>query len=107
VDAADFIIIEGGAPRFDVSDQATLHLEDTTPLAIGTAGAPATVAAPVRSLFQTDSMASFEWLSWILTGGCVERRRRSLDNCRAYCRNLVSRHGRQHSAAHLSLFTQN
>jgi HK97 family phage major capsid protein/HK97 family phage prohead protease len=57
VDAADFIIIEGGAPRFDVSDQATLHLEDTTPLAIGTAGAPATVAAPVRSLFQTDSMA--------------------------------------------------
>jgi HK97 family phage major capsid protein len=57
IDAADFIIIEGGAPRFDVSDQATLHLEDTTPLAIGTAGAPATVAAPVRSLFQTDSMA--------------------------------------------------
>jgi hypothetical protein len=57
IDAADFIIIEGGAPRFDVSDQATLHLEDSAPLAIGTAGAPPTVAAPVRSLFQTDSMA--------------------------------------------------
>jgi hypothetical protein len=38
IDAADFIIIEGGAPRFDVSDQATLHLEDSAPLAIGTAG---------------------------------------------------------------------
>jgi hypothetical protein len=40
VDAADFVVIEGGAPRFDVSDQATLHIEDTTPLAIGTAGSP-------------------------------------------------------------------
>lgn len=57
VDAADFVSVEGDAPRFDMSDQATLHMEDTTPLAIGTAGAPATVAAPVRSLFQTDSMA--------------------------------------------------
>nr|MBA3572684.1 phage major capsid protein [Pyrinomonadaceae bacterium] len=57
VDAADFVAIEGGAPRFDVSDQATLHMEDTTPLAISAAGAPNTVAAPVRSLYQTDSMA--------------------------------------------------
>lgn len=57
VDGADFVAIEGGAPRFDVSDQATLHMEDTTPLAIGTAGSPNTVAAPVRSLFQTDSVA--------------------------------------------------
>jgi HK97 family phage major capsid protein/HK97 family phage prohead protease len=57
IDAADFVAIEGAAPRFDVSDNATLHFEDTTPLAIGTAGSPATVAAPVRSLWQTDSMA--------------------------------------------------
>jgi HK97 family phage major capsid protein/HK97 family phage prohead protease len=57
LDADDFVSVEGDAPRFDVSDQATLHLEDTTPLAIGTAGSPNTVAAPVRSLFQTDSMA--------------------------------------------------
>lgn len=57
VDAADFVSVEGDAPRFDVSDQATLHMEDTTPLAIGTAGSPNTVAAPVRSLYQTDSMA--------------------------------------------------
>jgi len=57
VDAADFVSVEGDAPRFDMSDQATLHMEDTTPLAIGTAGSPNTVAAPVRSLYQTDSLA--------------------------------------------------
>jgi HK97 family phage prohead protease/HK97 family phage major capsid protein len=57
IDAADFVSVGGESPRFEISDQATLHMEDTTPLAIGTAGTPATVAAPVRSLFQTDSMA--------------------------------------------------
>jgi HK97 family phage major capsid protein/HK97 family phage prohead protease len=57
VDAADFVSVTGDDPRWDVSDQATLHMEDTTPLAIGTAGAPNTVAAPVRSLFQTDTVA--------------------------------------------------
>ena len=56
VDAADFVSVSGDDPRFDVSDQATLHMEDTTPLAIGVAGSPATVAAPVRSLWQTDSL---------------------------------------------------
>jgi HK97 family phage major capsid protein/HK97 family phage prohead protease len=57
VDAADFVSLSGDDPRFEVSDQATLHMEDTTPLAIGTPGAPNTVAAPVRSMFQTDSIA--------------------------------------------------
>jgi hypothetical protein len=42
------------AVRFEASKEATLHMEDTTPLAIGTAGTPNTIAAPVRSLFQTD-----------------------------------------------------
>jgi HK97 family phage prohead protease/HK97 family phage major capsid protein len=54
VDAADFVSVTGDTPRFDVSDQATIHMEDTTPLAISTVGSPATVAAPVRSLWQTD-----------------------------------------------------
>lgn len=45
------------SPEFKVSDQATLHMEDTTPLAISTAGVPNVVAAPVRSMFQTDSIA--------------------------------------------------
>jgi HK97 family phage major capsid protein len=57
LDAADFFSATGDDPRFDVSDQAVLHMEDTTPLAIGTAGAPNTVAAPVQSMFQTDSIA--------------------------------------------------
>jgi hypothetical protein len=57
VDAADFVSLAGDDPRFELSDQATLHMEDTTPLAIGTPGAPATVAAPVRSMFQTDAIA--------------------------------------------------
>jgi len=33
---------------------ATVHFEDTTPLAIGTPGTPPTVAAPTHSAFQED-----------------------------------------------------
>jgi HK97 family phage major capsid protein/HK97 family phage prohead protease len=57
IEASEFATATGDAPRFAVSNEATLHEEDTTPLAIGTAGTPAVVAAPVRSLFQTDSIA--------------------------------------------------
>jgi hypothetical protein len=32
VDAADFVSVEGDAPMFTVSAEATLHMEDTTPL---------------------------------------------------------------------------
>jgi HK97 family phage major capsid protein/HK97 family phage prohead protease len=56
VDAADFFSASGDEPRFDVSDQATLHMEDTSPTAIATAGTPNVVAAPVRSLWQTDTI---------------------------------------------------
>jgi HK97 family phage major capsid protein/HK97 family phage prohead protease len=57
LDAADFASLSGDDARFELSDQATLHMEDTTPLPISTTGAPNTVAAPVRSMFQTDSIA--------------------------------------------------
>lgn len=57
VDAADFFSATGDEPRFDVSDQAVLHMEDTSPAQIGTTGTPSVVAAPVRSMFQTDSIA--------------------------------------------------
>ena len=40
----------------DVSDQATLHFEDTAPTQIGTVGTPNVVAAPARSLWQTDTI---------------------------------------------------
>ena len=53
IDAADFVSVGADTPRFEVSDQATLHMEDTAPLPI-VDGTPAT---PVRSLWQTDSLA--------------------------------------------------
>ena len=60
VDAADFASVTGDAPLFDVSDVATIHEEDTAPLPIvgGTVQPPAigSVAAPVRSLWQTASI---------------------------------------------------
>jgi HK97 family phage major capsid protein len=55
IDAADFVSVEGDAPKFDISDTATLHME-TAPAAISTVGAPNVVAAPVRSLWQTDTI---------------------------------------------------
>jgi len=60
VDAAEFASVTGDAPNFNVSDVATIHEEDTTPLPIvgGTAQPPVigSIAAPVRSLYQTDSI---------------------------------------------------
>lgn len=56
MDAVDFFSATGDDARFDVSDQATLHMEDTAPLPIASVGTPNVVAAPVRSLWQTDSL---------------------------------------------------
>lgn len=55
--AGDFVSAAGDTPEFETSDQTVLHMEDTTPLQIGTAGAPATVAAPAQSMFQTAQTA--------------------------------------------------
>ena len=57
LDAADYVSVSGDTPRFEISDQATLHMEDTSPANIGSAGTPPVVAAPVQSMFQTDSLA--------------------------------------------------
>ena len=51
---SDFATALGDGPMFDVSTQATIHMEDTTPLEI--VAADTTVADPVRSLWQTDSI---------------------------------------------------
>lgn len=48
---SDFATALGDAPEFDVSEQATVHMEDTTPLEI--VSAAGTVADPTRSFFQT------------------------------------------------------
>jgi HK97 family phage prohead protease len=57
MDAADFVSVSGDAPRFELSDQATLHMEDTAPTDISTTGSPAVAAFPVKSMWQTDSIA--------------------------------------------------
>lgn len=57
LDAADFVTATGDEPRFDVSDQALLHMEDTVPLQIVTgAQGSGVVASPARSLWQTDTI---------------------------------------------------
>ena len=58
VDAADFVACGAEGPRMEISDQATLHLEDTAPADIvsGPSGTPVP-ATPVKSMWQTDSLA--------------------------------------------------
>lgn len=56
VDTADFVTSTGDAPQFETSDQATIHME-SSPSPISATGTPNTVAAPVRSMFQTNSVA--------------------------------------------------
>jgi hypothetical protein len=56
-DAANFASGEGDQPDIATSKEVLLHEEDTTPLMIGTAGAPATVAAPSSSMFQINCIA--------------------------------------------------
>jgi HK97 family phage major capsid protein len=67
VDAADFASASGD-PRFDVSDQATVHMEDTAPLPISATGTPNTVAAPVRSFWQTDTLGirMIQQMNWLM-----------------------------------------
>ena len=57
MDAADYVSVSGDAPRFEISDQATLHMEDTNPQQLAAAGTAPVVAAPAQSMFQTDSLA--------------------------------------------------
>lgn len=52
---SDFATATGDSPMFDISEQATIHMEDTTPLEIVSGTGP-TTADPVRSLWQTDSI---------------------------------------------------
>jgi HK97 family phage prohead protease/HK97 family phage major capsid protein len=68
VDAADFVVAGGEAPRMEMNDSATLHMEDTSPAEL--VASPSTVAAPQRSLFQTDSLA----LRMVLPLNWVQRR---------------------------------
>lgn len=55
IDTADFVTGTGDAPMFEASDQATIHVDDA-PAPLSTGGGP-TVATPIRSMFQTNSVA--------------------------------------------------
>jgi hypothetical protein len=57
IDAADFTSATGEDPQFTISDQAVIHMEDTSPSGITTGGATPAFASPVRSMFQTDCLA--------------------------------------------------
>lgn len=54
VDAEDFCTATGDMPEFDVSEQATLHMSDAPGEIVTAAG---TVNDPIRSMFQTNSIA--------------------------------------------------
>ena len=47
----------GGRPTVEKSKNAAIHFEDTAPTDIGIEGTPPSVAAPVRSAFQTNLIA--------------------------------------------------
>jgi hypothetical protein len=59
------------APTIETSKEALVHLEDTSPQDIGTPGSPATVAAPTKSMFQTDliSIKVRANAAWAVTPG--------------------------------------
>jgi HK97 family phage major capsid protein len=54
-DGADFVVSTGDTPEFEIADQMALHMEDTAPA--GITGPGAVFASPVRSMWQTDSIA--------------------------------------------------
>ena len=67
IDAADFASAEDDKPRLDISEDATLHLDDI-PSAIGTVGTPNAIAAPTQSMFQADLLAIrlLHFVSWTM-----------------------------------------
>lgn len=78
IDQGEFVQGYGDSPALDMSNQATLHMEDTTPLPLATgAQGSGVVATPMRSLFQTDSLAlRLIWdISWaVRRAGAVQFR---------------------------------
>ncbi|MEE4209346.1 MAG: phage major capsid protein [Parvularcula sp.] len=75
VKADDFVSATGDTPEFETSNDATIHMEDTAPAQIGTAGTPNVVAAPVQSMFQTaqTSIRMLMDVSWAMRrGGMVQ-----------------------------------
>jgi Phage capsid family len=72
VDAAGLIAAHAREPRFLTSRSAALH-EDTTALPLSATGSPPTVAAPLRSLLQTNTVAirAALFVAWSIRPGAV------------------------------------
>jgi hypothetical protein len=72
LEVASFVSGFGSAAEFSTTKVGTVHIEDTTPTHIVSAGG--TVAAPVKSPYQTDSIGlkTTLWATWGLrvTGHC-------------------------------------
>jgi len=64
VEVGSFVSGFNPVPEFRASDQTSYHMEDTSPQDI-TGGTPSP-AVPVRSMFQTDSLALKMdlWAAW-------------------------------------------
>jgi hypothetical protein len=57
IDTVDFVSV-ADAPEFIISEEATLHMEDTTPLQLATgAQGSGVLATPSQSMFQTAQIA--------------------------------------------------
>ncbi len=54
VDVDGVVFASEAMPVFDISEYSTVHEDDTSPLPISTPGSPPTIAAPTRSLWQTE-----------------------------------------------------
>lgn len=62
---SDFYTATGDAPEFDINETATVHMEDTTPLALHDGSTP---ADPVRSFYQTATVGvrMLMDVSWVM-----------------------------------------
>ncbi|MGY8677107.1 hypothetical protein Q2941_04740 [Bradyrhizobium sp. UFLA05-153] len=62
------------APAIETSKHAAFHAEDTAPLPLVGSGSPAVVAAPQRSMFQTNCIAVRvrAWVAWAAASGGVQ-----------------------------------
>jgi hypothetical protein len=57
IEASAFVSAFGALPRIDISTEAVAHMVDISPATeISAAGTPNVVAAPLRSMWQTDSV---------------------------------------------------
>jgi hypothetical protein len=57
IEVKSFVSGFSATPTFDASNQTVVQLEDTSPAQIGTVGTPNVVAAPLRSLWQSNCTA--------------------------------------------------